>query len=57
MKVVVNDPDAREPCTAPAAPPSDYISFTVTSLSHIFLIPFVCHSSKSSAIYELGVIG
>ena len=55
--VVVNAPADNEPCTAPAAPPSDCNSTTLTSCPKIFFWPLAAHSSVSSAIGDDGVIG
>jgi len=58
VKVVVNAPACRAPCTAPAAPPSDCISTTEGTLplgcsSH----PTALLASEISPITEDGVIG
>ncbi len=57
VKVVVNAPAAREPCTAPAAPASLCISTTCTRCPKMFFSPSADHLSTSSAITEDGVIG
>ena len=41
--VVVSDPAARQPCTAPAAPASDCISTTETGLPQMFLLSSAAH--------------
>ena len=55
--VVVSAPAASEPWNAAAAPASDCISLTITSLSKTFLRPFDDHTSIDSGIGEDGVIG
>ena len=55
--VVVSAPAAREPCTAPAAPPSDCISVMRTFWPNRLVRPCAAHSSATSAIGEEGVIG
>ena len=57
VKVVVRAPAESEPCTAPAAPPSDCISAILTFCPHIFVLPAVAHSSATSAMGEEGVMG
>ena len=57
VKVVVSAPACSAPWTAPAAPPSDCISTTSGTMPHRFLRPCADHSSLSSPIDELGVIG
>ena len=57
VKVVVSAPDWSAPCTAPAAPPSLCISCTTGTLPQMLVSPWADHSSASSAIVELGVIG
>ena len=57
VKVVDRAPPWRAPCMAPAAPPSDCISTTVGTVPKTFLRPWEDHSSASSAMVELGVIG
>ena len=57
VNVVVSAPAASEPWTVPAAPASDCISTTLTSLPKIFLRPCEDHSSVTSAITDDGVIG
>ena len=57
VNVVVSAPPWRAPCMAPAAPPSDCISTTVGIVPHTFVRPCADHSSASSAIVELGVMG
>ncbi|OPZ60771.1 MAG: hypothetical protein BWY87_00265 [Deltaproteobacteria bacterium ADurb.Bin510] len=42
---------------APAAPPSDCISATMTLLPKMFLRPKADHSSTYSAMVEEGVMG
>ena len=41
--VVVSAPAAKEPCTAPAAPPSDCISHTFTVVPKMFFLPAADH--------------
>ena len=55
--VVVRAPAAREPCTTPAAPPSDCISMTWTSCPNKFFLPDAAHLSVTSAMTEDGVMG
>ena len=55
--VVVRAPALREPCTAPAAPPSDCISVMRSFCPHMFTLPWVAHSSADSAIGDDGVMG
>lgn len=50
-------PDAKDPWTAPAAPPSDYIISTETTFPKIFGFLKVIHSSAYSPIALDGVIG
>ena len=57
VNVVDSAPPWRAPCSAPAAPPSDCISITVGISPYTFAWPRDAHSSASSAIVELGVIG
>ena len=57
MKVVERDPAEREPCTAPAAPASDWSSVTLTGLPKMFFLPRAAHSSTTSGMFEDGVIG
>ena len=57
VKVVVSAPACSAPCTAPAAPPSDCISTTSGTTPHRFVRRCADHSSLSSPIDELGVIG
>src|SRR3712207_8492870 len=47
-------PACKEPCTAPAAPPSDCISCTSTVSPKMFLRPAAAHSSTYSAIVDDG---
>ena len=55
--VVVSAPAASEPCTAPAAPPSDCISHTLTFVPKTFFLPAADHWSTKSAMGLEGVIG
>ena len=57
VNVVVIAPACNAPCTVPAAPPSLCICCTTGTLPHILGLPSLAHSSASSAIVELGVIG
>ena len=57
VKVVAIAPACSAPCTAPAAPPSDCISATSGTTPQRLVFPRLAHSSQSSAIGELGVIG
>ena len=57
VKVVLIAPPCSAPCSAPAAPPSDCISITVGTVPKMFVRRWADHSSASSAIVELGVIG
>ena len=55
--VVVSAPAEREPCTAPAAPPSLCISARRSFCPNMFTRPAVAHSSATSAMGEEGVMG
>src|SRR3954468_24239833 len=57
VKVVASEPACSAPCTAPAAPASDCISASSGIPPHRFFMPRFAHSSLSSAIVLLGVIG
>lgn len=57
VKVEVYAPAVMEPCTAPAAPPSDSISMIFTFSPKILVLSWETHSSMLSAIGEDGVIG
>ena len=57
VKVVVRAPAVREPCTAPAAPPSDCMTDTFTGWPNMFFRPSADHLSASSAITDEGVMG
>ena len=57
VKVVESAPACSAPCTAPAAPPSDCISAISGTTPQRFVFPLLAHSSHSSAMVELGVIG
>src|ERR1044072_527652 len=57
VKVVESAPACNAPWTAPAAPPSDCISAISGITPQRFVLPRLAHSSQSSAIGELGVIG
>jgi hypothetical protein len=57
VNVVDSAPPCSAPCMAPAAPPSDCISMTVGTCPHTLARRCAAHSSASSAIVELGVIG
>ena len=57
MYVVVSAPAASAPCTAPAAPASDCISFTSTGLPNTFFLPFAAQTSTAAGIGDEGVIG
>ena len=57
VNVVDRAPPCSAPCMAPAAPASDCISMTVGIVPHTFGRWCADHSSASSAIVELGVIG
>ena len=50
-------PALREPCTAPAAPPSLCISAMRTCCPKRLVLPFADQSSATSAMGEDGVIG
>ena len=53
---MVRAPAAREPWTAPAAPPSDCISTTLTFWPKMFSLPSADHLSVTSAMTEDGVM-
>ena len=57
VKVVVSEPVVSEPCTAPAAPPSDSISTIDGIEPQMFVLHAEASSSHVSAIGEDGVIG
>ena len=57
MNVVVSEPVVSEPCTAPAAPPSDSISTIEGIEPQMFVLHAAASSSQVSAIGEDGVIG
>jgi len=57
VNVVDRAPAWSAPCMAPAAPPSDCISMTEGTWPQMFSRSKADHSSASSAIGELGVIG
>jgi hypothetical protein len=57
VNVVASDPAWSAPWTAPAAPASDCISASSGIAPHRFGIFRLAHSSLSSAIVLLGVIG
>ena len=57
VKVVDSAPPCSAPCMAPAAPPSDCISMTVGIWPQMLGRRWAAHSSASSAMVELGVIG
>src|SRR5262245_47786045 len=57
VKVVDKAPACSAPWIAPAAPPSDCISAISGITSHRLVFPRLAHSSQTSAIGELGVIG
>ena len=57
VKVVVSEPVVSEPCTAPAAPPSDSISTIEGIEPQMFVLQWAASSSHVSAIGEDGVIG
>ena len=57
MNVVQRAPAVSAPCSAPAAPPSDCISITEGTSPQRFGRPLADHSSASSPIEELGVMG
>ena len=57
VNVVASAPACSAPCTAPAAPPSDCISTTSGIAPQRFGRLRLDHSSQSSAIGLLGVIG
>lgn len=57
MNVVVSAPAAREPCTVPAAPASDCISTTFTSVPKMFFWCRADHWSTWSAMGLDGVMG
>src|SRR6185436_8886882 len=57
VKVVDIAPACNAPCTAPAAPPSDCISAISGITPQRFVFPRLAHSSHTSAMGELGVIG
>ena len=57
VKVVVSEPVVSEPCTAPAAPPSDSISTIEGIDPQMFVFAWAASSSHVSAIGEDGVIG
>ena len=57
VKVVAIAPACSAPWTAPAAPASDCISAISGATPQRFFFPRLTHSSHSSAMVELGVIG
>ena len=57
VKVVVKEPVVSEPCTAPAAPPSDSISTIEGIEPQMFVLHMEASSSHVSAMGEDGVIG
>ena len=57
VKVVLRAPPWSAPCMAPAAPPSLCISMIVGTVPQMLGRLALAHSSASSAIVELGVIG
>src|SRR5262245_8022215 len=57
VNVVASEPACSAPCTAPAAPASDCISASSGMTPHRFGFLRLDHSSQSSAIGLLGVIG
>ena len=57
VNVVVSEPVVSEPCTAPAAPPSDSISTIEGIEPQMFVFACAASSSHVSAIGEEGVIG
>ena len=57
MKVVEREPLVKAPCIQAAAPPSDYIIYVPTDLSHIFFLPYKPQLSKYSGMSDEGVIG
>src|SRR6185369_5859959 len=57
VNVVESAPACNAPWTAPAAPPSDCISAISGMTPQRFVFPRLAHSSQTSAIGELGVIG
>jgi len=57
VKVVVRAPVCSEPCTVPAAPPSDCISWTMGIAPHRLTFFSAAHWSANSPIGEEGVIG
>ncbi len=57
VKVVVRAPVCNEPCTAPAAPPSDCISITCGIVPHRLGVLVAAQASENSPIGEEGVIG
>ena len=57
VNVVVSAPAAREPCTVPAAPASDCISTTFTSVPKMFFWCRADHWSTWSAMGLDGVMG
>src|SRR6185369_12603903 len=57
VNVVESAPACNAPWTAPSAPPSDCISAISGITPQRFVLPWLAHSSQTSAIGELGVIG
>ncbi len=57
VNVVVSAPPCRDPCSAPAAPPSLCSSSTAGTLPQTLGRPLLDHSSVSSAMIEAGVMG
>ena len=57
VKVVVRAPALSEPWTAPAAPASDCISATSTTLPNMFFVPWLAQVSAYSPIVDDGVMG
>ena len=57
VNVVASAPACSAPCTAPAAPASDCISASSGATPQRLILPRLSHSSHSSAMVELGVIG
>ncbi len=57
VMVVASAPPAKQPCSVPATPFSDCISFTTTGCPKKFSRPAAAHDSTFSAMCEAGVMG
>ena len=57
VMVVASAPPAKQPCSAPATPFSDCISFTTTGCPKKFSRPATAQDSTVSAMCDAGVMG